>query len=179
MRALVVYESMYGNTHAVADAIARGLQSVPGVTAEVVSVRDVDPARAATADLLVVGGPTHVHGLSSATSRKAAVEATEKPGSDLHLEPGAAETGVRDWLESVGPATGQQAAAFDTRVDVAVVISGRASKLIGRRLRKHGYDLIADPESFLVDKQTHLLYGELDRAEEWGRTLGTRLPASV
>jgi hypothetical protein len=145
----------------------------------VVAVKDVDPVQAGTADLLVVGGPTHVHGMTSATSRKSAVEAAEKPGSDLHVEPGATDTGVRDWLATLGPTSGAAAAAFDTRIDVAVVFSGRASKLIGRRLRRHGYDLVADPESFLVDKQTHLLYGELDRAEEWGRSLASRLPASV
>ena len=70
MRALVVYESMYGNTHLVADAIAVGLAPLGAV--EVVPVGGATDAVLAGADLLVVGGPTHVHGMSSAMSRKGA-----------------------------------------------------------------------------------------------------------
>lgn len=54
MRAVVVYESMYGNTHVIADAIASGL----GQTCEVIvaPVGEAAAAAVATADLLVVGG---------------------------------------------------------------------------------------------------------------------------
>ena len=71
MQAVVVYESMYGNTHLIADAIGAGLR-----TAFDVSVIPVSHASAAVlngADLVVVGGPTHVHGMSRASTRKAAV----------------------------------------------------------------------------------------------------------
>ena len=69
MRAVVVYESMYGNTHLVADAIGAGLS-----TALNVSVVPVSQAVLADASLVVVGGPTHVHGMSRAATRKAAVQ---------------------------------------------------------------------------------------------------------
>ncbi|MFL6114535.1 MAG: flavodoxin family protein [Catenulispora sp.] len=61
MRALVVYESMYGNTRAVAEAVASGLR--PAYETEVKPAVDIGAADVDRADLLVVGGPTHVHGL--------------------------------------------------------------------------------------------------------------------
>jgi len=79
MRAVVVYESMYGNTHQVAEAIGAGLRSSFEVS--VVPVSEAGPAVLADADLLVVGGPTHVHGMSRTSTRKAAVEAADKPAS--------------------------------------------------------------------------------------------------
>jgi hypothetical protein len=47
------------------------------------------------------------------------------------------------------------AAAFDTRVDLPVALTGRASKGIARKLRRHGATLISRPESFLVTKDNH------------------------
>jgi flavodoxin len=73
MQAVVVYESMYGNTHLVADAIGAGLSTAFDVS--VVPVSQASPAVMADASLVVVGGPTHVHGLSRAATRKAAVQA--------------------------------------------------------------------------------------------------------
>jgi hypothetical protein len=51
------------------------------------------------------------------------------------------------------------------------MLTGRASKSITRRLGKHGFRIVAQPESFLVDRHNHLHDGELDRAAEWGRQL--------
>ncbi|UVJ41273.1 flavodoxin domain-containing protein [Arthrobacter sp. CJ23] len=62
MHAVVVYESMYGNTRQVAEAIAQGLGA--SGTAKAVSVAEVAEDDVAQCDLLVVGGPTHVHGTS-------------------------------------------------------------------------------------------------------------------
>ena len=83
MRAVVVYESMYGNTHLVADAIGAGLRT--GFDVSVVPVSQASPAVLADADLVVVGGPTHAHGMSRAATRKAAVQAADKPVSPLGL----------------------------------------------------------------------------------------------
>src|SRR5690606_4074982 len=90
---------------------------------------------------------------------------------DLRLEPDHAAAGIREWLESVPDGAGRDAAAFDTRVDISPILSGRASKSIAKALHHHGFRLIAEPESFLVDRQTQLLPGELDRARAWGRAL--------
>ena len=68
MRAVVVYESMFGNTHAIADAIGKGLEPLGNVV--VVPVGEAGRERSGDADLLVVGGPTHFHGISSTRTRK-------------------------------------------------------------------------------------------------------------
>ena len=101
MKAVVVYESMYGNTHLIADAIADGLR-VHGETI-VVPVGDADAGAIADADVIVVGGPTHAHGMTHANTRKGAIEAAEKPGSDLVLDEDAdAEgPGLREWFASL------------------------------------------------------------------------------
>ena len=68
MKALVVYESMFGNTAHIARAIGAGLAE-GGVVVTIAKVDAVDADEVAGADLLIVGGPTHAHGLSSASSR--------------------------------------------------------------------------------------------------------------
>jgi hypothetical protein len=168
MRAVIVYESMYGNTHVVADHIGAGL----GESFEVLvtSVDGVDDESVAAADLLIVGGPTHAHGMTSSATRKAAVDAVAKD-EDLELDPDAEGEGLRDWFKALPHPIGGSAAAFDTRVDGPPAVTGRASKGIARRLRHHGFDLVVEPESFLVDKHSHLLDGEAERAEAWGAGL--------
>jgi hypothetical protein len=172
MQALVVYESMYGNTHLIAEAIAQGLGSDFAVT--VLPVGEVDGPMIDSADLVVVGGPTHAHGMSRASTRKAAAEAVEKPGSDLILDPDAEGPGLREWFDDLGEVSAK-AAAFDTRIDVPAALSGRASKGISKRLRRHGFDEVVEPESFLVTKQSHLEPDEQARATAWGEQLATRL----
>jgi menaquinone-dependent protoporphyrinogen IX oxidase len=177
MKAVVVYESMYGNTHLVADAVADGLRG-GGIEVAVVPVGDADAGRVADADLLVVGGPTHVHSLSRPSTRKAAVEAAEKPDSVLEVDPDAEGAGLRDWFDGLAPLTGD-AAAFDTRIDASAVLTGRASKGIAKRLRKHGATLVAEPESFLVTKESHLLDDESAHARAWGARLAAlKAPAT-
>lgn len=166
MRALVVYESMFGNTRHVAEAVARGL----GSAVRTVPVTQAHEENLSDYDLVVVGGPTHAHGMSRESTRHGAAEQTEKPDSGLTLEPDAESEGVREWLDSL-PSGGGRAAAFDTRIDLAAVLTGRAGKGIAKKLRKHGFELVADPESFLVDKQSALEPGEEERAEQWGRSL--------
>ncbi|GAB1692105.1 flavodoxin family protein [Krasilnikovia sp. M28-CT-15] len=168
MHAVVVYESMYGNTHRVADAIGAGLGGAYRV--DVVPVERADAHLLADADLIVVGGPTHAHGMSRAGSRQAAVAKAEEPGSELTLDPDAEGPGLRDWFDAL-PSLRARAAAFDTRVDLPPVVTGRAAKGIGRRLRRHGLALVAEPESFLVTKQGDLEPDEVSRAREWGREL--------
>jgi hypothetical protein len=168
MRALVVYESIYGNTHTIADRIAAGLADRFDTTA--VAIGALSPANAAEVDLLVCGAPTHVHGLPRPSSRRSAVESA---GKDPRLEvaAGADGPGVREWLATLGPADGQLAAAFDTRMTGPSVFTGRSSRVIARRLRQRGRVLAVAPESFLVDKHNRLLAGEPERAEAWGRSL--------
>ena len=87
------------------------------------------------ADLLVVGGPTHFHGMSRTGTRKGAVATARNPKNDLVLDHDAQGPGVRDWLESLGHGH-TKVAAFDTRFKGPAVLRGRASKVMSRRLRE-------------------------------------------
>lgn len=168
MQAVVVYESMYGNTHLIADAIGAGLRTAFDVS--VVPVSQASPAVLADADLVVVGGPTHAHGMSRDSTRKAAVRAADKPVSPLTVEPDAPGPGLREWFGSLGRYP-VKAAAFDTRMHGPAALTGRASKGVAQLLREHGFDVVAQPESFLVTKQDRLEAHETDRAREWGASL--------
>ena len=169
MRALIVYESMYGNTRAIAQAIADGLK--PRAEVELVPVGQATPQLVASADVVVVGAPTHIHGMSSTSSRRSAGEATVKPGNTLRLEPEAEAIGVREWLAALPLGKGKAAVAFDTRIKAPAIITGRASSGIAKALHNHGFTLATQPESFLVTTQNVLVDGELERAREWGAGL--------
>jgi hypothetical protein len=168
MHAVVVYESMYGNTHLIAEAIGTGLETAFDV--RVLPVAQARPDAIADADLVVVGGPTHAHGMSRASTRKAAVQAANKPVGGLTVEPDALGPGLREWFSSLGNCP-IRAAAFDTRIHGPAALTGRASKGVTRLLREHGFNVIAEPESFLVTKQDRLEPHEQDRARDWGARL--------
>lgn len=173
MRAVVVYESMYGNTRRVAGAIGSGLAE--GFDVAVVPVARADRALIRDADLVVVGGPTHAHGMTRPSTRQAAAKAADEEGSPAP-EPDALETGLREWLKSLGKSkVHAKAAAFDTRMDGPAALTGRASKGVSRALRHHGYDLVAEPESFMVGRDNHLHADEADRARAWGAGLAASL----
>src|SRR5689334_11744919 len=147
MKAVVVYESMYGNTREIAASVGEGLREVYD-SVDVVNVADVTPSTLSGADLLVAGGPTHAHGMTSKRTREAARQAlTKSPG--LTFEPRSTNAGMREWLTELGgPGI---AAAFDTRLKSPAFVTGRASRGIARRLRRDGYVTVVPPESFLVN----------------------------
>jgi Flavodoxin len=170
MHTLVIYESMYGNTHAVAAAISEGIQDLE---ARVVPVGEATDDLVAWADLVIVGGPTHARGMSTPGSRSSAVAGAAKPDgwSQVTVDPAATGPGVREWLQGLGAGNGKPAAAFDTRVPAPALITGRASSAIAKGLRDHGFRLVADPESFIVDTHQRLRAGETERAMKWGKAL--------
>jgi len=175
VKAVVVYESMYGNTHLIAEAIANGLRTTDDDVV-VVPVGEATNQLVADADLVVVGGPTHAHGMSRENSRKAAVDATRKGGNALELDPDAQGAGLRDWFDGLSELR-TNAAAFDTRLDAPAVFTGRASKGIAKRLRGHGSTLVVEPMSFLVTKQSQLIDDEATHAREWGAQIRQALTA--
>jgi hypothetical protein len=128
-------------------------------------------------DLLVVGGPTHFHGMSRARTRKWAGAIARNPRSDLVLDRDAQGPGVRDWLGSLGQGH-TRVAVFDTRRKGPAILWGRASKGIGRTLRRHGFQMVSKPESFFVTVDNHLKRGEEVRAQQWGKRLATRVVAN-
>ena len=180
MRALVVYESMYGNTQVIAGYIADGLRGDYEVT--LVPVAEATWDLVADADLLVAGAPTHMHGLSTRSTRRMAAQAAAKDGSGLRMDPDAGGPGMRDWLKDLGHRNGL-AAAFDTRLNGVPAFTGRASRPIARLLKRHGYHLVAAPQGFLVCSHGTLLDGEASWARRWGMTIAaasrTYLPAHV
>lgn len=169
MEAIVTFESVYGNTRAIAEAVADGLRSVGEV-----KVVSHDELGEADTDLLVVGAPTHMHGLPTTFSRKMAARASEE--EHLELDPSATSgPGIRARLSGL-KGEGRSAAAFDTRGDANPAMTGSAARSIAKRLRRRGFELVAEPESFFVeDAEGPLADGELDRAREWGRTLASRV----
>jgi len=170
MRAVIVYESMFGSTKMVADAIAEGLAD--GAEVSVIPVTSADTHTLDGADLVVVGGPTHTHGMSRPRTRKMAGTLATKRDSGVTLVPGAdSGPGVREWLESLGRLD-LAGAAFDTRLQGLSAFTGRASKSIRRLLARHGARIATSPESFLVEKAPGpLAKGELGRARAWGHRL--------
>ena len=181
MDVVIVYESMFGNTHAVAEAVADGIfDADPAAHVTVLPVSEATAGDVAGAGLLVVGGPTHMRGMTSGLSRRKGLEAQEKAASDKGAgfthEPAAEGPGVRDWLGSLPPPSpGQLAAAFDTRAEAP--FAGGAAKGIARRLRHRGYRLAAPPEGFFITgTEGPLREGEPTRARAWGAAL-VREPA--
>jgi Flavodoxin len=168
MRALVIYESMFGGTRRIAEAIAEGVSSE--MPCRVVRAADVVPEDLSQANLVVVGAPTHAHGLPRPSTRKGSADYPRKSEGRLTLEPGAdVAPGVREWLSGLGD-LGVSAAAFDTRAKGPRLLTGQAGRAITRSLRAHGFSVISRPESFLTTKN-QLLPGETDRAVAWGKSL--------
>jgi hypothetical protein len=163
MRALVVFESMFGNTETIARAVAVGLAPYLDVT--VVEVGAAPASVTGDVDLMIVGGPTHAFGMTRPDSRRSAAQ--QAGGSTVSRG-----DGIREWVsrvELVRPHV--QVATFDTRVDKPRV-PGSAARGAARRLRRRGARLIADPQSFYVrGTPGPLLDGEVDRARQWGATL--------
>ncbi|NEE03596.1 flavodoxin family protein [Phytoactinopolyspora halotolerans] len=171
MDAWVVYESMFGNTKALAEAIAAGLAAREVRVLEVGEAPLVIPA---TVGLLIVGCPTHAFGMSRASTREEA--AKEAPHGVL-----SARIGVREWFDALErDASGTTAAVtFDTRVN-RPRLPGSAAAAAEKRLKRLGFATVARPMSFYVHgKEGPLVEGEIERATEWAAQLGTEfMPVS-
>src|SRR5512141_1249355 len=141
MKALVVYESMFGNTKRVAQAVAHELGQQ--MTVEVHDVSDAPTRINDLVDLIVIGGPTHAFSLSRPNTRSDAVLRGAVAGS--------ADYGLREWLEQLptGPHS-ESIATFDTRVDKVRHLPGSAAKKADRIARAHGYPGALARESFYV-----------------------------
>ncbi|HYI32670.1 MAG TPA: flavodoxin domain-containing protein [Glaciibacter sp.] len=166
MRAVVVYESTYGNTRHVAEAIAEGLGD--SATVDVVPVSSAGEVNFSNLDLLVVGAPTHVHDDAQGTGDGTTAS------DDLVLEPGVTVSGIREWLTSQRGAKGR-AATFDTRIEGTTVMTEPASQRLADLFSDSQFELVAGPESFLVDDEARLRPGEEERARQWGHSLARAL----
>jgi hypothetical protein len=169
MKALVVYESMYGNTAVVAEAVGRSLRT-RGLEVTVGPITKIPPVDVVGAGLLVVGGPTHAHGMSRQGTRRAAVNDEDNVYPDPTVSPG-----LRDWMEQLPSGNEHLGAAFDTRFDKATILTGSAAKGIAKRLDRHGYHVVVPPQSFFVSTKNRLIDGEIDNAVAWGEHLATNV----
>jgi len=177
IRALVVYESMYGNTEKIAEAIATGLRQtmpadvVPAYRAPTVLLGDVR--------LLVVGGPTHAFSMSRASTRQDA-----RKQHDVVMP---IDVGIREWLgmlaEDAGSTSGRavrtaEVATFDTRIAKVRRLPGSAARSSAKVLRRLGFRLRGSA-SFFVDESTGPIREvEVERARHWGEDLGRLLTGS-
>jgi hypothetical protein len=173
--AVVLYESMFGNTRRIAEAIGDGLAKYATVRVGAVSAAGGDIA---AADLVVVGAPTHAHSLPRSTSREEAARWARDPEQHLELEADADAAGVREWIESLDAAP-RKWAAFGTRVDIPRIFAGDASAAIEKRFHRLGSRPATDSECFLVTTKSALVDGELERARAWGAGLGRTMLASA
>ncbi|MCJ7667770.1 MAG: flavodoxin family protein [Anaerolineae bacterium] len=144
MKALIVYDSVYGNTEEIARAIAGAITPSDGV--KVLRAGEANPSELESIGLLIVGSPT---------------------------QGGRPTPAIQDFLNKVPePAIkGVNVAAFDTRFSTKLVgIFGYAAGKIADNLKGKGGTLVASPEGFFVKgKEGPLKEGELERAAGWAR----------
>jgi hypothetical protein len=171
MRALVVYESMFGNTKEIAEAVAAGLAD--RMDTEAVEVGAAPTALSDDLDLLVVGGPTHTFGMSRpATRRDAARQLAARANESGGVSTAQDGIGMREWLASVD--FGRAApvvAVFDTRMRSA--FSGSAAVKAERLLRRRGMRVVARRSFFVTGGQGPLRDGERDQARWWAADVAT------
>ena len=143
MKALVVYDSLFGNTEKVAQVIAAGLDTGEGIG--LARVNTVTPQDTMGLDILIVGSPTH---------RQRPTEA------------------VKAFLNNLQPnvLSGVRAAAFDTQYRSR--LSGSAAKKIEKALRRQGCSIVAPAIGFFVTaREGPLAEGQLDRATAWAKQI--------
>jgi len=160
MKAIVVYESLWGNTAAIARAVAEGI----GPEARALSTAEATPAAAGDADLVVAGAP--VLGFSLPTEQmRESIRAN--PGK-APATPDLSAPSMRSWLETLPSGSGRFA-AFETRIWWS---PGSATSGIARGLSGAGYRPVSEPHRFVVTgRWGPLREGEIERARAWGADL--------
>jgi len=164
MKAIVVYESLWGNTAAIARAIAEGVGPEAQALSTAEATAEATAAAIADADLIVAGAPVIAFRLPSERMRESIrtnPTYSSKPPDLLHPP-------MRSWLAALPRGKGC-AAAFETRFWWS---PGGATSAIARGLERAGYRIVAKRQRFIV-KGTYgpLRDGELERARAWGGEL--------
>jgi flavodoxin I len=144
MKALVVYDSTWGNTENVARAIAAGI----GAGTNAVHIKTVGTEELDKVELLVIGSPV-ISGRSTQSIQDYLKSVTKETAARLKV------------------------ASFDTRLSSGfATMFGNAATRIAKHLENMGSRVIAKPKGFIVSGQKGpLADGEIDRAAQWGREL--------
>lgn len=161
MRAVVVYESLWGNTAAIARAVAEGI----GPDARAVPTSQASAAIGEGVDLIVAGAPLLGFSLATEGMLKGI---GDNPGSKT--PPDLSQPSMRSWLDALPRGAGRSA-SFETRIWWS---PGSAAKAILKRLEALGYRPLGKGERFIVEgKYGPLRAGELERAHAWGAELAS------
>jgi flavodoxin len=155
MKAVVIYDSVFGNTEKIARAIAEALGGPPETV--IVQVGDLKSDQLTGVDLLVIGSPTRGFRPTKA---------------------------IQDLLKGLSPQDlqGVRVAAFDTRMSLRDVnnailtfmtgLFGYAADTIASQIKKKKGNLILPPGGFIVKaSEGPLKDGELERAGAWARQI--------
>lgn len=170
MRTLVVYESMFGNTKAIAEAVAGTLRQHG--TVEVSEVASAPDEIGPDVDLVVIAGPTHAFGMTRPSTRQ---DAAQRNASPLV----SSGRGIREWIDTLRAPAGVRFATLDTKVS-RPRLPGSAAKSAAKRCTAMGWVEVARPATFYVDGVCGpLLDGELERAATWASTLMTVGPSAL
>ena len=151
MKALIIYDSFFGNTEKIAQAIGETLSS--SMEVEVCKVSEVKQEQLKEINLLLVGSPTR--GFMPSPAIKKFLRSIHSDG-----------------LKNI------KAAAFDTRIseDDAKIrilrflmkVFGYAAEPISKKLRNKGAEIVVSPEGFCVkDTEGPPKEDELERAKSW------------
>jgi flavodoxin len=152
MNMLVIYESQFGNTAQIAQAIANALGECGAVQLDL--IEHANHSALEGVNLLVLGSPTQYQ------------EATPDTLAWLDRIPARALDGL-------------PVAVFDTRYHLPRLLSGSAAQVIGLAVQKQGGKLIAPPESFFViEREGPLEAGEIERAASWAGALVAKVAAA-
>ena len=165
MKVIVVYESHYGNTAAVARAIADGF----GPEAQVLDTDEASPTVVVDADMIVAGAPVMAFNLPS--DRMLATMAGDKKAP---TPPELSHASMRSWLDGLAAGRGRFA-AFETGLRWS---PGGATGAIDDKLERAGFRRLARSRRFVVKgSYGPLRDGELERAKEWGSELAAAMTA--
>lgn len=167
MRAVVVYESLWGNTAAIARATAEGI----GSEAQALSTAEASAEAMAGVTLIVAGAPLLAFRLPTDGVRKS----IGQDRKHAQRPPDLSHPSMRFWLAALPKGNGHSA-AFETRFRWS---PGSATGAIAKGLEKAGYRRIARDHRFVV-KGTYgpLRDGETERAKAWGAELAPLMRAS-
>lgn len=151
MNILIIYDSKFGNTEKIAQAMAMALGHHGRVRLVQADKADAfDLVNATDIHLLIIGGPTQIHAVSPA---------------------------MKSFLDKIPPYAlrGLPTVCFDTRYNSARWITGSAGHRIAEQLEKKGADIVTEPESFFVEQADGPLQtGELNRAVDWIEEIAAR-----